>query len=96
MTATLTAPWQCDVCDEEPAVSALPLPGAPGTTGKVYAYGQRCLDALAHPYDAVVEQTAEYGGMTAAPTWWRIVVDRTLEHLGISRDRFDEDVSQRR
>ncbi len=91
--ATLSREWECDVCQVEPGVKALPVPGVPGKTA---VYGQRCLDANAHPYDVLVEATAAHGGLGEASGWWRSIVERSCAHLGKTIEEFNEDVARAR
>lgn len=96
MTAALdvapVSPWTCAVCGKRPAVKADAVPGVPAA---VFPYCAVCSEAMAHPYDVLVNHTArEYAGrLDAAPAFWRDAVARTLRHLEISPDDFRYDVA---
>lgn len=78
----------CEVCHKEPSVGVGAMPGVPAS----FAYGRKCLEANAHPYDMVVINTAMLGGLDDVAQWWVDIVDSTCAHLGISKVRFDDDV----
>lgn len=80
----------CDVCNNEPAKGVASVPGVPVSV----AYGEKCLAANAHPYGIVVANTALIGGYEHAAGWWRDMVDCTLSHLAIPRDKFNADVGE--
>lgn len=84
------APLTCDVCGKEPAVGVAAVPGVPVSM----AYGGNCLAAGAHPYWVLVANTALCGGYDRTVEEWRGMVDDTLAHLEITREKFDADVSQ--
>jgi hypothetical protein len=80
----------CEVCHDEPALGVASVPGVPVSV----AYGRKCVAANAHPYHILVANTAAIGGYGEASTWWREMVDATLEHLSIERAKFDQDVTE--
>lgn len=79
----------CQVCESEPAIGVASVPGVPISM----AYGRKCLEANAHPYEIVVINTAMLGGLDQAAPWWDQLVTDTLEHLEIPRSTFDSDVA---
>lgn len=80
---------KCDVCGNQGIVGVAAMPGVPGS----FAYCRACLGANAHPYAMVVANTAMIGGLADAAEWWKQLVDDTLTHLAIDRDKFDADVA---
>jgi hypothetical protein len=81
----------CEVCGDEPAIGVAAVPGVPVSA----AYGRACLEANAHPWRAIVFNTAACGGLENTAEWWRSMVHATLAHLGRPLDEFDRDVLQR-
>lgn len=82
----------CDVCSAEPAVGVACVPFVPMSV----AYGRRCLDANAHPWDVLVANQACLGTTSldadaVHPAWRSMVLD-TLKHLGKTKEQFDADV----
>lgn len=65
------------------------VPGVPVSV----AYGRKCLEANAHPYWIMVNNTALCGGYARCAPWWQQMVDDTLSHLDLSRVSFDNDVA---
>jgi hypothetical protein len=80
----------CDVCRKEPAVGVAAVPAVPISV----AYGRACLQANAHPYFVIVANTANIGGLDQAADFWVAMVEDTLKHLEIPREKFDADVEQ--
>lgn len=78
------------MCNAEPMVGVAAVPGIPFSV----AYGRACLAANAHPYGLIVGNTVCIGGYEHAAEFWRQMVDDTLTHLGIPRERFDADVAE--
>src|SRR5690349_9471515 len=78
----------CEVCDGEPAVEVVAVPGIPLSA----AYGSLCLGANAHPWHILVAATADMGGLAGAEAWWIDMVDDTARHLGRSHGDFVTDV----
>lgn len=80
----------CDVCHAEPAVGTAAMPGVPLTV----AYGSDCLAARAYPYWVLVAHTAMCGGYDHTIEEWRGMVDDTLAHQQVTREKFDADVAE--
>lgn len=88
----------CQVCNGEPAVGVAAVPGVPVSM----AYGRKCLEANAHPYDILVTATAvavdtqPYAGYRDTPLAeeWKQMITDTLTYLGRSPERFDADVRE--
>lgn len=81
---------RCEVCDHAPAVGVAAIPGMPISVG----YCRACLQANAHPWWALVANTAAIGGLVHAAGWWVAMVDATCARLGRSRTEFDGDVAK--
>ena len=81
---------ECEVCSREPAVGVAAIPGVPISV----AYGRSCLDANAHPWWALVVNTALLGGLDQSTDWWQKMVADTCEHLGRPLEEFEADVEQ--
>lgn len=79
----------CETCNERESIGVAAMPGVPMS----FAYCLACLKANAHPYWAVVANTACVGSLDACGEWWRDLVAATLKHLGKSREEFDRDVA---
>lgn len=80
----------CNVCGKNEAVGVAAMPGVPAS----FAYCRLCVNANAHPYPMIVNNTAMIGGLDDAADWWREMVECTLRHLGIERSKFDADVDE--
>ena len=80
---------QCDVCGREPAFGVAAIPGMPVSV----AYGKACLRANAHPWWALVGNTAMLGGIDQAADWWQKMVEDTCRHLGKPLVEFEADVA---
>lgn len=82
----------CDVCHDEPMVGVASVPGVPMSV----AYGRKCLNANAHPYDIVVANTAvatdNPDWRLGCADWWLQIVADTCAHLGKTSEQFDADV----
>jgi hypothetical protein len=65
------------------------MPGVPIS----FAYCKECIHAGAHPWWAVVANTAQLGGLHLAADWWVALVERTCEHLGKTRAEFNAAVA---
>ena len=79
----------CQVCGEDRETRVCSIPGIPWSA----AYCQECFDANAHPYDMIVANTCVAGGYDKCADWWQGIVDDTLVHLKISKEKFHNDVS---
>lgn len=87
----------CNVCSKSKAKGVAAMPGVAGS----FAYCKGCLEANAHPYPMIVINTALLGQYPDAGTdvlastadWWIDMVECTLTHLEISREKFDADVA---
>lgn len=90
MSAPTLPELGCDVCNDEPGVGVAAIPGIPVSV----AYGRRCLDANAHPWWAVVANTAAIGGLGEAAPWWVQMVEDTMRHLGKTREDLDREVGE--
>lgn len=84
----MTDMGSCLVCEMEPAVAVVAIPGLPISV----PYGRGCLEANAHPYQLLVANTATIGGIEHAALWWRDMVNDTVTHLRIEPDQFNLDV----
>ena len=85
-----TIKTKCYVCNDEPEVGVACVPGVPVSV----AYGQKCLEANAHPWFVLVTNTAIGGGYDNMAPWWKKMVDDTITHLGKTREQFDVDVAE--
>lgn len=88
LRATDGSAVMCEVCEDEPAVDVVAIPGIALSA----AYGRQCLGANAHPWHILVAATAEMGGLAGAESWWLDMVDDTVSHLGRTRDDFITEV----
>ena len=80
----------CEVCNKNESVGVAAMPGVPMS----FAYCLECLKADAHPYFAVVANTACIGGLSHAGEWWIELINATLKHLGKTPEQFAQDVEQ--
>jgi hypothetical protein len=79
---------KCDTCGKTGIVGVACMPGVPISFG----YCRECLTANAHPYFAVVGNTASCGGYEHTADWWKDIVQCTLKHLHKSMEEFIADV----
>lgn len=84
------AELRCEVCHDEPAVAVCAVPGVAWSA----AYGERCLQAGAHPWWIMVGNTMIIGGLEHANGEWREMVMRTCAHLGKTMDEFERAVRE--
>ena len=84
----LMSDTKCEVCGKEGEHPVASVPGIPYSA----AYCKECFASNAHPYDLVVINTWSAGGYDECVGWWKNIVDDTLKHLKISREKFDNDV----
>ena len=80
----------CEVCNKNPSIGVCAVPGVPYSA----AYCSQCLAAGANPYNIVVSNTACIGGLENSADWWKVLVDKTLNHLEKSYAEFEKDVEQ--
>lgn len=78
----------CQVCNKNDSIGVAAMPGVPIS----HAYCRECLEAGAHPYSTVVANTSCIGSLDESTEWWRQLVADTLKHLGISEEKFRQDV----
>ena len=76
---------KCAVCKDEPAVGVCCVPGVAYSA----AYGRKCLDANAHPWDILVANTACIGSLEKSADWWKEMVTCTCKHLGRTLEEFN-------
>ena len=79
---------KCDTCGKTGIVGVAAMPGVPVS----FAYCRECLTANAHPYFAVVGNTASCGGYEHTNDEWKDIVHCTLKHLNKSMEEFIADV----
>ena len=80
----------CEICKDEPAVGVVCVPSVPYSA----AYGQKCLDANAHPWFILVANTACIGGLDKAAEFWKEMVECTCKHLGKTIEEFNLAVAE--
>lgn len=80
----------CDVCDKNLAVGVACIPFMPVSVG----YCRECLKANAHPWWALVANTACIGGLEHGNKAWQQMVHDTLKHLGRTIEEFNEAVKK--
>ncbi|PWK81694.1 hypothetical protein C8D88_116105 [Lentzea atacamensis] len=80
----------CDVCGNEPMLGVASIPGMPISV----AYGRECLKANAHPWWALVGNTALLGGLDQAADWWQDMVRDTCRRLGKTLVEFNREVAE--
>jgi hypothetical protein len=80
----------CEVCEDEPAVGVASIPMMPVSV----AYGRMCLGANAHPWWALVANTAMCGGLIETNEAWQRMVYATCAHLGRTIEAFNAAVAQ--
>lgn len=81
---------KCEVCKDRPAIAVACVPGVPYSAG----YCQQCLEADAHPYEILVDNTACIGSWDDCADWWQSMVRTTLEHLKKTEEEFFADVAE--
>ena len=80
----------CQICEDEEAVGVACMPSVPIS----FAYGRKCIDANAHPYWALVANTALGGGLKNTADWWKWMVTDTCNYLGKTLEEFNEEVER--
>lgn len=83
----MTDSW-CECCNAEPSVGVAAVPGIPMSI----AWGQKCLEAGAIPYDLLVMNTALCGGWQYTAEWWNEVIISTLTYFDKSVAEFRQAV----
>lgn len=82
---------ECDTCGEEPILGEFAMPGVPIS----FAYCQECVTSNAHPYFAIVSNTAACGGLSKTAFFWRQMVKATLHRVDVSPEQFEADVQHK-
>jgi hypothetical protein len=85
-----TKPTVCETCNVRESIGVCSVPGVPYSA----AYCQECLTADAHPWHALVANTACVGGLENSAIWWQEIVNHTLKHLGRTLEEFNADVDK--
>ena len=80
----------CEVCNKNTSIGICCIPGLPMSC----AYCQECLEANAHPWGAIVANTACCGGLEHTGPEWVDMVHCTLKHLGRTIEEFIAEVSK--
>ena len=80
---------KCEVCGKGGEHPVASVPGIPYSA----AYCKDCFASNAHPYHLVVTNTWSAGGYDECTDWWKSMVNDTLKHLKISREKFNSDIS---
>ena len=80
----------CEVCDKRDAVGVACVPMAPISC----AYCTECLAANAHPWYALVANTACIGGLENANGNWKKMVQDTCTYLNKTLEDFNKAVQE--
>jgi hypothetical protein len=80
----------CEVCGVRQAIGVCCVPGVPYSA----AYCRECLEANAHPWSILVDNTMALGGLSEAADWWKKMVEDTCRLLGKTLDQFNADVDR--
>jgi len=80
----------CDVCNKNDEIGVACIPGIPCSA----AYCQECLDANAHPWWAIVANTACCDGLENCADWWKKMVYDTCKHLDKTIEEFNKEVTK--
>lgn len=75
----------CEVCREEPSVGVFAIPYVPMSV----RYGEKCLNANAHPWEILVANTACIGGRINSNEEWQKMIVCTCDHLNRTLQEFD-------
>ena len=81
---------KCEVCNANDMIGVACIPMTPVSVG----YCRSCLQANAHPWWAMVTNTACTGGYDKTNEMWRLMIDDTIKHLGKTRKEFDKEVEE--
>lgn len=79
----------CEVCNKAESIGVCCVPGVPYSA----AYCRGCLEANAHPWFALVANTACCDGFDKTNTEWQEMVKATCTHLGRTLDQFGQEVA---
>jgi len=79
---------KCEVCNIADDDIIAVVHGVPYSA----AYCYPCYLAKAQPYHILLQYTWEAGGYSSCAGWWKKMVDTTLTHLDIPKEKFDNDI----